>query len=343
MTSQKSGQTGYEQQKRATGLKSRIERHLHEVKTMTLAIIVHGGAKTISDDKAKANTTGCLAAVEAGWGILQRGGSAKDAVEAAIRVLEDDPTFNASIGATLDVEGKVYLDAGMMESENLRWGGVAAVQCISHPISVARLILEDKPVLLVAEGAERFAAEHECEMCDPNSLISEEQQQEWEQEEMPLERPATVGCVALDIQGNLAAGTSTGGLAKQPPGRVGDTALVGSGLYANSRGACSTTGDGESVIPVVLAKTAVDLLGHETTSNNGSTAKHPEEAAHLAIEHLKQQVPGEAGCIVLDHQGRMGWAYNSSDMAVAYMSTELEEPLVFTCKEQELKRTQALS
>lgn len=299
---------------------------------MTPVIIVHGGAKTISSDKAKANITGCLAAVKAGWTVLQQGGDAKDAVEAAIRVLEDDPTFNASIGATLDTEGKVFLDAAMMESHTLRWGGVAAVNRVSHPISVAKKILEEKPSLLVADGAERFAAEHGCEMCEPNNLISMEQWQEWEQSKKPQDRPATVGCVALDTYGNLAAGTSTGGLAEQLPGRVGDTALVGCGLYANGRGACSTTGDGESIIPVVLAKTAVDLLAADGT---GSNSRHPEQAAQIAIDTLHQDVPGEAGCILLDCQGRIGWAYNSQDMAVAYMTSDLEKPAVFTCKEQE--------
>lgn len=302
---------------------------------MTVAIIVHGGAKTIPDDKTLANTEGCLAAVKAGWEILQQGGDAKDAVEAAIRVLESDATFNASVGATLDSEGKVYLDAGMMESKALRWGSLAAVHRVVHPISVARRILEDKSHFLVAEGAERFAKEHGCEMCDPESLISDEQQQVWEQEKMPEDRSCTVGCVALDVHGNLVAGTSTGGLENQPPGRIGDTAVIGSGLYADSRGACSTTGDGESVIPVVLAKTAVDLLSGDKASHDGIVACHPEEAAKQAIEVLKQRVPGEAGCILLDRDGRIGWAYNSQDMAVAYMSEELAEPAVFTCKEKE--------
>lgn len=301
---------------------------------MTVAIIVHGGAKTISDDKSHANTEGCLAAVNAGWQILQQGGDAKDAVEAAIRVLESDPTFNASIGATLDSEGKVYLDAGMMESTALQWGAVAAVHRVSHPISVARKILEEKSHFLVAEGAERFAMEHGCEMCEPDSLISQEQQRVWEQEQTPEDRAATVGCVALDVHGRLVAGTSTGGLENQPPGRVGDTALVGCGLYADSRGACSTTGDGESVIPVVLAKTAVDLLSGDAASMDGIVAQHPEEAAKQAIGVLKQRVPGEAGCILLDRDGRIGWAYNSQDMAVAYMSDDLEQPAVFTRKEQ---------
>jgi L-asparaginase / beta-aspartyl-peptidase len=303
---------------------------------MTVAIIVHGGAKTISEDKSHANIAGCLAAVKAGWEILQQGGKAKDAVEAAIHILESDPTFNSSIGATLDVEGKVYLDAAMMESDHLRWGGVAAVSRVSHPISVARRILEEKSYFLVAEGAERFAAEHGCEMCEPNSLISQEQQQIWEQEEMPEDRSETVGCVALDEYGNLAAGTSTGGLENQPAGRVGDTALVGCGLYADQRGACSTTGDGESVIPVVLAKTAVDLLSGDAASMDGIVACHPKEAAVQAIEILKQRVPGEAGCILLDRNGRIGWAHNSQDMAVAYMTEDLQQPRVFTRKDQDL-------
>jgi len=292
---------------------------------MTLAIIVHGGAKTISDDKRQANIDGCTAALEAGWAILQRGGSAKDAVEAAIRVLEDDPTFNASIGATLDTDGKAYLDAAMMDGSNLGWGGVVAVQGVSHPISVARKIMDDKPRLLASEGAHRFAVEHGFEMCKPSKLITDEQRQHWEKEEEVLDRPATVGCVALDANGTLVAGTSTGGVANQPPGRVGDSAIVGCGLYADGKvGGCSTTGDGESIIPVVLAKTAVDLLAQD---------RHPDEAAIMAIETLKQKVTGEAGCILVDPQGRVGWAHNSEGMAVAYMTTEMDKPAVFTRKE----------
>ncbi|HBE53681.1 MAG TPA: peptidase T [Cyanobacteria bacterium UBA11369] len=294
---------------------------------MTLAIIVHGGAKTIEDGKAKANIDGCTAALEAGWAILQRGGSAKDAVEAAIRVLEDDPTFNASMGATLDTDGEVYLDAGMMEGDNLAWGGVVAVQGLSHPISVARKLMEEKPRLLASEGAERFARENGFEMCKPKDLITYEQRQHFEKQEAVIDRPATVGCVALDANGILVSGTSTGGVANQPPGRVGDSAIVGCGLYADRQlGACSTTGDGESIIPVVLAKTAVDLLSDD---------RHPDEAAQMAIEILKQKVTGEAGCILIDPQGRVGWAHNSQGMAVAYLTSEMEKPAVFTRKESE--------
>jgi beta-aspartyl-peptidase (threonine type) len=294
---------------------------------MTIAIAVHGGAKSISEDKVAANQAGCLAAVEAGWTVLQSGGSAGEAVEAAIRVLESDQTFNAGFGATLNSEGEVELDAAIMEGDKLGWGAVAAVQGVRHPIAAARKIMNDKPRLLVARSGERFAAEHGVEMCAKEDLVSDEQRQEWEEGAEVFDRPNTVGCVALDTNGTLAAGTSTGGTTDQPQGRVGDSAVVGCGLYAdNQLGACSTTGDGESIIPVVLAKTAIDSLVGD---------RHPDEAAQKAIDNLVQRVEGEAGCILLDRQGRIGWAYNSSDMAVAYRRAEMDQAVAFTRKEAE--------
>jgi L-asparaginase / beta-aspartyl-peptidase len=127
---------------------------------MTLSIIVHGGAKTISEDKVAANNAGCLAAVDAGWAVLTKGGTASEAVEAAIRVLEADQTFNAGFGATLNSEGEVELDAAIMEGAKLGWGSVAAVQGVRHPISAARKIMEEKPRLLVAQSGERFAVDN---------------------------------------------------------------------------------------------------------------------------------------------------------------------------------------
>ncbi|BAY06903.1 isoaspartyl peptidase/L-asparaginase family protein [Calothrix sp. NIES-2098] len=290
---------------------------------MIPTIIVHGGAKTIKEEKVAANKAGCTAAAEAGWAVLLGGGSAAEAVEAAIRVLESDPTFNASLGATLNSDGEVELDAAIMEG-TLSWGAVAAVQGIRHPISVARKIMDDKPRLLVARGAERFAADCGAEMCKKEDLIAEEQWQQWKEEQEVIDRPNTVGCVALDASGILVAGTSTGGTTKQQQGRVGDTAVVGSGLYADNKlGACSTTGDGESIIPVVLAKTAIDFLTGD---------RHPDEAAQMAIKALKSKVKGEAGCILLDRQGRVGWAYNSSHMACAYITAGQDKVAFFTQK-----------
>ncbi|MEH2414728.1 isoaspartyl peptidase/L-asparaginase family protein [Nostoc sp.] len=290
---------------------------------MTPTIIVHGGAKTITDDKVAANNAGCTAAAEAGWAVLISGGTAAEAVEAAIRVLETDQTFNAGLGATLNSDGEVELDAAIMEG-SLCWGAVAAVQGIRHPISVARKIMDEKPRLLVARGAERFAVDCGAEMCKKENLIADEQWQEWKEDQKVIDRPNTVGCVALDASGILAAGTSTGGITKQQQGRVGDTALVGCGLYADNKfGGCSTTGDGESIIPVVLAKTAIDLLSQD---------RHPDEAAQMAIDTLASKVKGEAGCILIDRQGRVGWAYNSSHMACAYMTEGQDKVAVFTKK-----------
>ncbi|MBD2201861.1 isoaspartyl peptidase/L-asparaginase [Calothrix sp. FACHB-1219] len=290
---------------------------------MIPTIIVHGGAKTITEEKVAANHVGCTAATEAGWAVLISGGSAAEAVEAAICVLEADPTFNASLGATLNSDGEVELDAAIMEG-SLSWGAVAAVQGIRHPISVARKIMDDKPRLLVARGAERFATECGAEMCKKEDLIAEEQWEQWKEDREVSDRPNTVGCVALDASGILVAGTSTGGITKQQCSRVGDTALVGCGLYADNKlGACSTTGDGESIIPVVLAKTAIDFL---------ASNRHPDEAAQMAIKALKSKVKGEAGCILVDRQGRVGWAYNSSHMACAYMTAGLDKVAFFTQK-----------
>ncbi|MCT7951992.1 isoaspartyl peptidase/L-asparaginase family protein [Ancylothrix sp. C2] len=291
---------------------------------MPIGIIVHGGAKTISEEKVDANNVGCTAAVEAGWAVLKNGGTAAEAVEAAIQVLETDQTFNAGFGSVLNTNGEVELDAAIMDGSNLRWGAVAAVQGVRHPISAAKKLMDKRPTLLVSRNAEKFAVENGLEMCNKDDLVADELREEWEEEVEVKDRPNTVGCVALDSNGNLAAGTSTGGTMNQPAGRVGDTALVGSGLFAdNQLGACSTTGDGESIIPVVLAKTAIDFLNDD---------RDPDEAAEMAINVLKSRVKGEAGCILLDQQGRVGWAHNSSDMAVAYKTSDMEEIAAFTKK-----------
>jgi beta-aspartyl-peptidase (threonine type) len=289
---------------------------------MIPTIIVHGGAKTITPQKVAANNAGCTAAAEAGWVVLTNGGTAEEAVEAAIRVLESDQTFNAGFGAVLNSKGEIELDAAIMEGTNLGWGAVAAVQRVRHPISLARKIMDTKSMFLVARSAESFAAENGIEMTAKENLIADELQQEWEEEQEVIDRPNTIGCVALDANGTLVAGTSTGGLMNQPTGRVGDSALVGSGLYADNKfGGCSTTGDGESIIPVVLAKTAIDFLTGD---------RHPEEAAQMAIDALASKVKGEAGCILIDRQGRVGWAHNSSDMACAYITAGQDRVAAFT-------------
>ncbi|MBA2433281.1 MAG: isoaspartyl peptidase/L-asparaginase, partial [Chthoniobacterales bacterium] len=150
---------------------------------MSWTIIVHGGAHTVPDHKMEAHTTGCIRAAEAGAGVLGNGGSALEAVEAAIRLLEDDPTFNAGFGSMLNAEGEVEMDAAIMEGEQLRAGAVASIRGVRHPISVARKVMATDHILLVAGGARRFAEEREAELCEPGDLVHEEQRRAWEASE----------------------------------------------------------------------------------------------------------------------------------------------------------------
>ena len=301
---------------------------------MSLAIIVHGGAKTIPPEQREAHRRGCLAAVRAGWAILQEGGSSLDAVEAAIRVLEDDPTFNAGLGSELNADGQVQMDAGLMEGAQLQAGAVGGIMGVRNPVSVARRLIDEKPILVVGEAARRYAGERGLELCDPEALITEEKRQSWKEQQEGPEPPAprndTVGCVALDSRGNLAAGASTGGLGNHLPGRVGDSALVGCGFYAdNQAGGCSMTGEGEEIARVGLARTMVDLMRQSCPA---------EAAAREGLKILEQRVQGEAGAILIEPEGRIGWAHNSENMAVAYFSSEMDAPAAFTGKQEESEK-----
>jgi L-asparaginase / beta-aspartyl-peptidase len=264
------------------------------------AIILHGGAKEIAPEEQEAHREGVRAALTAGIAVLQRGGTAVEAVEAAIRVLEDNPTFNAGHGSALNSEGRIEMDAGLMEGAGLQVGAVAALRCVRHPISIARQLLSEAPVLLVGDEARHFAAEKGAELCDEADL----------RPSRPPRRAAaardTVGCVALDMTGHLAAGTSTGGLDGQAPGRVGDSPLPGCGLYADDTvGGVSLSGDGEAIIRVIAASRIVQ----------GMAAEHPQRAVEAGIAAL-QRVDGEAGAIAIDRRGRFGWAHNTPHFAV---------------------------
>ncbi len=265
------------------------------------AIILHGGAKDIPPGLEQVHRDGCLLAIAVGQTILEAGGSAIDAVEMAMRALEDDPTFNAGYGAVLNARGEVELDAAIMDGATLDVGGVAAVRTLRHPISVAASMLPEKPVLLVGDGAECFARDHDAEVCDPKDLV--------------VESPGdpgcdTVGCVALDRHGNVAAGTSTGGMTGCHPGRVGDSPLPGCGLYAdNAVGGVSLSGEGESLIRTTLAAHLMHSL----------EAMPPGPAIAAALTRLGR-VGGEAGMIVIDADGRIDWGHNSAQFAVAHAS-----------------------
>ena len=296
---------------------------------MSVALIVHGGAWAIPDDEVAAHETGVRAALTAGWAVLQAGGTALDAVEAAVRMMEDDPTFDAGVGSFLNAVGAVEMDAAIMDGRTLDVGAVAAVGRVRNPVTLARHVMATEHVLVVGAGAEALAEAVGIPMCDPMTLVVPRERERWAmQQHDPDFRPDTafrghdtVGALALDAAGNLAAAISTGGTPNKLPGRVGDSPLVGSGFYADDQtGACCTTGWGEGIMRVVLAKTAVDLL-----------LRHgPQAAARAAIEGMHWRVNGVGGCITLDPQGRVGFWHNTPRMAFGYQRSDMPEPFVTT-------------
>jgi beta-aspartyl-peptidase (threonine type) len=251
-------------------------------------------------------------------------------VEAAVVVMEDDETFDAGRGSYLTRDGRVQLDALLMNGENLRTGGVACVERLPNPIRAARLVLDESPhVYFVGLGAERFAMSHGMKLCDNMDLVIPREQkrlyaaQEAELKGMrdttfsgmdPLASHDTVGAVALDTHGNLAAGTSTGGTLNKAPGRVGDSSLIGCGCYAdNLSAAVSLTGWGEPIMKLVLGKWAVDRVQAGATTQDAATA---------AIAYLYDRLGGHGGVILLGPDGSVGLAHNTPRMAWGLATAE---------------------
>ncbi len=292
-------------------------------------LVVHGGAWAIPDDMVEAHLNGVRNAAAAGWRVLERGGSALDAVEEAVVVLEDDETFDAGRGSFLNRDGKVQLDAFIMDGATLRGGGVGCVERLRNPVRAARKILSDSThVYYVADGAERFAAENGIELCRNEDLIVpreverlREYQAQGTNHGNDLFAPEishdTVGAVALDRDGNIAASTSTGGTLNKDPGRLGDSSLIGCGCYANNESAAvSTTGWGEPIMKLVLAKWTADRI---------QAGNLPEWSAQEAMNYLKQRLNGHGGIIVLSPEGHIGIAHNTPRMAWAYKTVKKQE------------------
>jgi beta-aspartyl-peptidase (threonine type) len=298
-------------------------------------LLVHGGAWAIPADAAAAHESGVRRALEAGYAILSLGGSAIDAVEAAVTVLEDDPTFDAGRGSFLTSDGRVQLDALIMDGGRMKAGGVACVEHLRNPIQAARLVLEKSPhVYFVAEGAERFAHAHGMPLIHNAELVLDRERERLLQAQARqsagladetfsgqtpddkdpetafkpgFETHDTVGAVALDGHGNLAAATSTGGTLNKTPGRVGDSSLIGCGCYAdNLAAAVSLTGWGEPIMKLVLGKWATDRV---------AAGSAPEIAAREAISYLYNRLGGHGGIILLGPDGRFGLAHNTPAMA----------------------------
>ena len=338
-------------------------------------LLVHGGAWAISADAAAAHQAGVRSALETGYASLALGGSALDAVEAAVTVLEDDPTFDAGHGSFLTSDGRVQLDALLMDGGRMKAGGVACVERLRNPIQAARLVLERSPhVYFVGPGAEQFAHSHGMALIDNAELVLERERQRlahaktrhaagladlsfsgqilqddkdpetgvpsdgswslgqnsrpfggsrgdpqdaasdpgrhwWEDKSSSpgFGSHDTVGAVALDARGNLAAATSTGGTLNKTPGRVGDSSLIGCGCYAdNLSAAVSLTGWGEPIMKLVLGKWATDRV---------AAGSAPEIAAREAISYLYNRLGGHGGIILLGPDGRFGLAHNTPAMA----------------------------
>ena len=279
-------------------------------------IIVHGGAGADPGEGREELRDGIRAAVVAGFAVLERGGRSLEAVEQAVRVLEDHPRFNAGRGSVLTEAGTIEMDASIMEGDRLDCGAVAAVADVANPITLARGVLESRRhVLLVGDGASAFARRLGMPACAPEQLITDRrraQHAEWMRKQAVPAGGGTVGAVALDRHGTVAAATSTGGMVGKLPGRVGDSAVIGAGTYADSTiGGVSCTGDGEATIRVVLARRALEYL---------KEADDPHYAAHVAIDLLVDEGRGSGGLILLDWRGRLGYAQSTPLMPVGWMT-----------------------
>jgi beta-aspartyl-peptidase (threonine type) len=281
-------------------------------------LIIHGGAGFFGPAQERApRKRAMLQALKAGAAILRAGGSALDAVIASVVILEDDALFNAGYGSTLNADGAVEMDASVMiaTAAGSRAGAVAAVTRVKNPVRLARAVMDHTPhVLMVGAGAERVAQENGIELCDPADLIAPRARERFlarvkRERECEAEPDAhgTVGAAALDLRGQLAAATSTGGVPGKLAGRVGDSAIIGAGTFANMMGAASATGNGEAIIMVSLCRETVSLLG-ETD---------PTAIARRRIAGLIASQEREAGIIIVDHRGRVGYAHNAETMEVA--------------------------
>jgi beta-aspartyl-peptidase (threonine type) len=303
-------------------------------KETKIGLVVHGGAGTMergkmTSEKEREYRAGIENALRAGWEILQHGGSSLDAAEAAVRVFEDDPLFNAGKGSVFSAAGINEMDAAIMDGKTLRAGAVADIRRVKNPISLARLVMEKSPhVMLSGAGAEDFAKQHGVDLVDPKYFFTQER---WDalQKFKAAEKASgngngdkkfylsdqdlhgTVGAVALDRNGNLAAATSTGGKTGKLSGRIGDTPIIGGGTYANNATcAVSGTGDGEFFIMATAA--------HDVSALMEYSRKTLEEAG-LAVINKIGKLGGTGGLIAIDKNGKIALPFNTSGMYRGYV------------------------
>ncbi len=293
-------------------------------------LILHGGAWEIPDREVANHEKGIRLALEMGWSMLEKGQKALDVVEETVVMLENDPTFDAGKGSILNTDGSVEMDASIMDGERFDAGAVAALRNFPNPIRIARRILDKtEHILLAGEGCEAFARTQGFQSVPIEELLTQRELKRLQRliKDGTFRTPhafggkrGTVGAVALDWNGNVAAATSTGGTPKKIPGRVGDSPIIGCGTYAeNGIGAVSCTGWGEAIMKVMLASVVAERL------RSGNEA---EKAASFSIQLLKKRANGLGGVICIDSSGRMGIQYNTPRMARGYMTHSLKEPVV---------------
>jgi len=306
-------------------------------------LVIHGGAGTITrqnmtEQNERAYKLSLEKALRAGYEILNSGGSSLDAVEATVKILEDNPLFNAGKGAVFTHEGKIELDAAIMNGKNLAAGSMAGVTIIKNPVSGARAVMEKSGhVMLIGKGAEAFAAEQGLDIVDPSYFYT---QSRWDSLQNLIKQDSiknkinkvntktvgeeaknndskfgTVGAVALDMQGNLAAATSTGGMSNKKYGRVGDVPIIGAGTYANNATcAISCTGWGEFFIRLVVAKSVSDLMEYKNLSL--------QKAAEEMIMKKVPQLGGDGGLIAVDKKGNIAMPFNTAGMYRGYIRSD---------------------
>ncbi len=309
-----------------------------KVQTSPLAIAVHGGAGTIDPaamtvEKEAAYKAALSMAVRRGHGVLTAGGSSMDAVEAAVRVLEDSPLFNAGRGAVFTAEGEHEMDAAVMQGNGLGAGAVAGVQNVKNPVSLARLVMEKSDhVLISGRGAFEFAHVHKQALEDDEYFFDQFRYDQWQEvkgsSQVRLDHSegekkfGTVGAVALDAQGNLAAATSTGGMTNKRWQRIGDSPVIGAGTYANNETcAISCTGNGEAFLRAVAAHDVHALMAYKGLSL--------QEAVRVVVHEKLPPLDGEGGLVAVDKYGRIVLDFNCTGMYRARIDGRGEEVAIF--------------
>ncbi|MGY3212518.1 isoaspartyl peptidase/L-asparaginase family protein [Mucilaginibacter sp. HD30] len=294
-----------------------------------IAIAIHGGASSDSEfirNNIAGYEDGLKTAIKAGYEVLKAGGTAIDAVEQAVRCLEDNPLFNAGRGSALNNEGKVEMDAAVMDGKTLKAGAIAMVTGAKNPISVARKVMEKTShVLICGYGALKLACDNGLAIQDDNYFITDHQLNEFkkanssEADDALLKKQThgTVGAVALDGSGNIAAATSTGGTPNSLPGRVGDSCIIGAGCYANNQTcAVSATGDGEYIITGTIASTIALYME--------LTGASLENACNYVLMERNENTPGEMGVIGVSPNGEIAMAFNCERMHRAWINADGE-------------------